>query len=204
MKVRPDDVLGKTFGWLTVLGPSMSAIRGGKPYNCKCNCGRTVPVADVDLIKGRKKSCGCRMGNTVHGLSRDRTWNIWRGMIGRCHGEWAKTGRYQTRGITVCERWRESFDAFLEDMGEAPFGRSIDRIDNDGNYEPGNCRWATPVQQSRNKSNNVWLVLDGRRMIARDWAAELGVASGSISYYAKNGLMERTQPPKRKKCQATT
>jgi hypothetical protein len=204
MKIRPDDVLGKTFGWLTVLSPSMSAIKGGKPYNCRCKCGRTVPVADADLVKGRKKSCGCRQGNTVHGLSRDRTWNIWRGMVGRCHGEWAKGGRYQTRGIVVCERWRESFDAFLEDMGDVPYGHSIDRIDNDGDYEPGNCRWATPIEQNRNKSNNVWLLLDGRRMIAQDWAAELGVASGSVRHYAKIGLLDRVQPPKQKKCQDTT
>jgi hypothetical protein len=92
-----------------------------------------------------------------HGHARasrpSRTYNTWQSMIRRCHNPGTRQERkwYADRGIRVCDRWRESFDNFLADMGERPEGRTLDRIDTDGNYEPGNCRWATPIEQRHNR-----------------------------------------------------
>lgn len=91
--------------------------------------------------------------NKKHGQTATPTWNSWYAMQRRCH-EIANPAyeRYGGRGITVCDRWRDSFEAFLTDMGERPLGKTLDRIDPDGNYEPGNCRWATPLEQRHNRS----------------------------------------------------
>lgn len=84
------------------------------------------------------------------------------------------------RGIVICERWRTSFDNFFADMGLCPPGQSIERIDNDGNYEPGNCKWASGSEQQRNKKNNHYAEAFGRTLILADWAREIGVHQSTI------------------------
>lgn len=120
-------------------------------YWCRCICGIECSFTVSQIETGKRRSCGCRKKNRNHGWSKTPTYKSWLHMRGRCfdannpnYSEWGG------RGITVCDRWSD-FMNFLEDMGPRPDGTSIDRMDNDGNYEPGNCRWATPLEQSRNR-----------------------------------------------------
>lgn len=111
----------------------------------------------------------------------------WVEMKNRCHRPERKDWhRYGGRGIIVCERWRSSLADFAKDVGEPPFpGAQLDRIDNDGNYTPGNVRWATSREQARNVKTNVWVEVDGVRLIWKDWAKRLGVSHQALSYRAK-------------------
>ena len=122
-----------------------------------------------------------------------RTYAIWKALKKRCSNpsdhNWV---RYGGRGISVCDRWNADFAAFLADMGECPPGRSIDRIDNDGNYEPGNCRWATSNEQARNKSTTQYLNVDGDLLTIPDCADKFGVAKQTIKKRIARGIPAST------------
>ena len=143
---------GERYGLLTVVSQSESR-NGRRVYECRCDCGNTTLVLSTHLRQGQTKSCGCRE-RTTHGHKlvdgASPTYNSWKMMLTRCrnpqHKDWEF---YGARGITVCDRWSR-FVHFLEDMGERPEGTSLDRIDVLGNYEPGNCRWATREVQAKN------------------------------------------------------
>jgi len=113
-------------------------------------------------------------------------------MIERCENpKNKKFPSYGGRGIRVCSRWRNSFEAFLEDMGGKPKGFSVDRIDNNGNYEPGNCRWADAKTQAKNRRSNVWIEYKGKRMIISDWADALGINRGTLEARKKAGWADQ-------------
>jgi hypothetical protein len=117
-----------------------------------------------------------------HGRSFDPIYNVWQRMIARCHKKYSTSyGRYGARGIKVCLRWRASFEAFLADMGERPEGMQLDRYpDNNGNYEPGNVRWATRKQNNRNRRSNRLLTLNGKTQTMTDWAEEYGINASTL------------------------
>lgn len=153
------DRKGAQFGRWTVLYKTEQKQLRHWLWMCKCKCGTVRPVSIHSLVTGRSVSCGCFRAETAgnlsrtHGLSRSRIYKIWEGMITRCHK--CKVPRvykyYQGKGIKVCDRWRYSFPNFYADMGDPPPKYSIDRINGNGNYEPGNCRWATAKEQGSNK-----------------------------------------------------
>lgn len=120
-------------------------------YKCRCICGTTKEILAKNLVNGRTKTCGCVRGTENHGMRYTSTYRSWVSMRQRCKNPNA-TG-YQNwggRGITVCARW-DKFSAFLEDMGERPPGTTLERVDNDGDYTPDNCVWATYKQQAANQ-----------------------------------------------------
>lgn len=181
--VRPArlPVPGHTYGRLTALR-SASGVDRGIMWACRCICGNEVEVNRYSLIAGTTKSCGCIKkergynGYRTHGLSRSPEHRVWRSILQRCLLPSSPSyAYYGGRGITVCEEWRRSFMAFLAVVGERPSLRhSIDRIDPNGNYEPGNVRWATPKEQARNRRNNRIVVLDGTSMCLTDAAERIG------------------------------
>lgn len=148
-------MIGRDFGLLTVCFRewTQSPIAGSRLWLCSCECGRARVYDETELVRGDVISCGCKRVTKSANPDLDRPLRqIWRAMILRCcsplNNNWKN---YGGRGIRVCQRWIDSFEDFVADMGERPAGMSIDRINNDGNYEPGNCRWATAKQQSNNR-----------------------------------------------------
>jgi hypothetical protein len=165
---------------------------------CKCDCGKEVKV-DLDSLKRNKiKSCGCfyKNHNITHGLYNHKLYNVWIAMINRCYNEKCREYRwYGARGISVCDRWRYSISDFISDIGMQPTPKhTIDRIDTNGNYEPSNFRWATIIEQQKNRRSNVFLEYNNEKMILADWARKFKIRPSSFGEYInKHGLISTMQ-----------
>lgn len=158
-RAQIDIPMGTVFGgWTVVGGPIQKSLK--KYYVCACECGAQREIYQYHLRSGQSSSCGCRAAastarrSTKHGMTGSPEYRVWRAMIDRCCRKRSRRFKdYGGRGIGVCPRWRDSFESFYEDMGPRPSkSHSLDRIDNDAGYSLENCRWATLVEQARNKS----------------------------------------------------
>lgn len=185
------DLSGQKFGRFTVTDKHESRGVGKKSkvyWFCKCECGTEKWVIGASLTSGNTKSCGCYHSdnlvkrNKSHGMSKTSVYRIWSGIIGRtCNPDDNSYSRYGGRGISVCERWKD-FENFYEDMGDRPEGKSIDRIDNDGDYCPENCRWATDKQQTNNSSRNFLITRNGETKTLAEWCGGIDGDYNGIPY----------------------
>ena len=186
MSMAVTSLVGRRFRWLKVVALSQRESRHVY-WRCVCRCGAEVEARSDNLKCGDTTSCGCRNRSRLrtHGKSRTPEFACWSAMIARCYNKNNKDyDRYGGRGITVCARWRKSFVAFLNDMGQRPIGKTLDRSDNDKGYSPKNCRWATIAQQNRNKSNV--------RLSAREAAAIRRSKKSTTVIAEKYGVAEAT------------
>lgn len=188
------DLTGQRFGRLTVVERAPNN-QGQTRWLCHCDCGTERNVNAGSLQAGLTLSCGC-LGRerrikslTKHGLARSPQNRVWSAIKDRClnpndHG----FASYGGRGITICDRWRDSFAAFYADMGPRPSpGLAVERIDNDGPYSPENCRWATQIEQCNNTRRNVWLTYAERTQTVAQWSRETGIGSPTIRWRLKQG-----------------
>ena len=198
--LRGGDLSGSRFGRLAVMERTSERRGGYVVYRCLCDCGTEKGIASNSLRNGHTRSCGCleienrkrinsEFGSrtTTHGMHKTAAYKSWVGMKSRCASKGEK--HYHGKGVQVCKRWSESFEAFLSDMGTPKRGQSIDRIDNSGNYEPGNCRWTDSKTQCRNRSNNVFVENQGEVMTVAEYAERSGMSwSGANKKSKREGF----------------
>lgn len=196
------------FGWLTVLRNVQR-----NDWLCRCECGVEVVVKGFKLLSGNNKSCGCLKRSVLgdatrtHGMANSRVkgyssraYGVWQAMRDRCSNPNRKDYyRYGGRGISVCERWARSFEAFLEDMGEPPAGLTLDRIDNDAGYFKENCKWATRKEQVLNSTQVKHIVLDGTTRPLSEWLQQHGLSKYTYYRRKRAGLTDEEALKKEKR-----
>lgn len=190
---RCHDLTGQKFGRLTVIGLDESRQTRKTYWICQCECGGIKSARSDSLLCGAIKSCGCLHNETAarnvaknhtHKQSGTRLYHIWQDMKKRCfNSNDTHYHRYGGRGITVCEEWANNFEAFYKwalDNGYSE-GLTIDRINNDGNYEPSNCKWSTLQEQSNNKSTNIKLTIGNASKTLAEWCRIFEVDYSTVS-----------------------
>ena len=181
------DLTGQKFGKLKVL--SFIGMKNGKScWLCQCECKKKRIVVRGNLVSSNTKSCGClRGGKQKHGFSKHELYCVWKGMMRRCYDPRVESySRYGNRNIKVCDRWK-IFPNFVKDMSPRPDGTTLDRIDNDGDYTPDNCRWATIKEQNWNSRNNRVVEYQGESRILMDWAKTLKLNYQALWIRLKKG-----------------
>lgn len=187
MRGVPSDLIGKTYGRLTVVS-LYKRIKGVTYWKCTCQCGADKVLRASNL--GSTRSCGClreegwKTLNKIHGEAPGKTkeYRTWKGIKTR-----AKSSNETYKNISVCKRWMESYDAFLDDMGRAPSPKhSLDRINSNGNYEPGNCRWATSHEQINNRRITRRIEYNGEIKTLKEWADHF-----NLNYTSLHGKIYR-------------
>lgn len=181
---------GTRFGyWEVVEYEGFSEKRHNQILLCKCVCGTLRGISFPELSSGRSKSCGCKRGEHVsanrntHNMSNTRLYSIWRSMKGRCYYKAHKAyDNYGGRGITVCSEWRDNFEAFHDWAMANGYADNLtlDRRDNDKGYSPDNCRWATRIEQMRNRTITVFIEYKGKAKTIPEWAEELGMEAKTL------------------------
>ena len=185
------DLKGQKFGKLTVIERAENKGKNTR-WLCLCECGNKTIVHAISLRSGSTKSCGCyksiapKLSNTKHGMSHTTTHKIWCDIKSRCFClNDPAYKNYGGRGITMCDRWKNSFEAFYEDVSKLPHfnekGFTLDRIDNDGNYEPNNVRWVDRITQGNNKRNNRLISYNGETHTMAEWAKIKGLNYKTLS-----------------------
>lgn len=180
------NIVGQCFNKLLVIERTSNDKWGNACWLCLCDCGSEIIVRTAYLKNNHTQSCGCLSIEKIversikHGYKKrgttSRTYTSWQLMIQRCiNPNNPAYKNYGGRGIKVCQQWRNSFENFLKDMGEAPNGLQLDRIKNDQGYCKKNCHWATSKQQNRNKRNNCLITYNGKTQCLIEWAEEIGI-----------------------------
>lgn len=178
-------------------------------WKCRCDCGKEFICSVYNILSGRRKACSSSCGRTQHGhavaKSKPQTYTAWTSMRQRCYNQLHKAyPSYGGRGIKICERWIHSYTNFLTDMGEpTALGLTLERKDNNGDYTPDNCIWATTKEQNRNQRTRAWLDINGERKPVWQWAEETNQPASTIYSRMRKGwtgqevLYGRTRKPKR-------
>ena len=174
-------------------------------WKCMCDCGKMTTARGADLTSGRKKSCGCLQKDHAikHGMEGTRLYRIWHGMKDRCKNENGKNyANHGGRGISICEEWCNDFQAFYDWSMENGYqdGLTIDRRDNDGNYEPSNCRWTTAKVQANNRRSNRMIEYEGESHTEAEWGEITGLGRSVVHQRLKEGwsIKKTLTEPKRR------
>lgn len=186
MPKRREDLTGRRFGRLTVIEFYDHNKYGQPRWLCKCDCGNTTVVVGSDIRSGSTSSCGCLWKERImeakvtHGMSYSNVYPEYRNMKSRCYDENAHNYKwYGGRGIKMCDRWKDDIHDFYNDVSKLPHfgekGYTLDRIDNDGDYEPGNVRWATNSEQCNNRSSNLLYEYDGKTRTLKEISDITGI-----------------------------
>ena len=192
---RIKDLTGQRFGKLTVISmhPVQTKTHRAQ-WNCLCDCGNTKIITAAHLIHKQTRSCGCyrkeviTARNTTHNMTQTSTYRSFLAMHRRCYDKYNEHYLYYgARGITVCDRWKNSFENFHADMGNRPEGKTLERINNEEGYSPQNCVWATPTQQASNRRNNVKIEINGEIKTVAEWCRVTQIKQSTVSERIKRG-----------------
>lgn len=189
-ETRADIEPGMKFGKLTAIEPAGKNKKGESLWIFECECGRRKAMRKYRVVSSGVRSCGCTRArfHKKHGMSDTRLYKCWKGMIGRCRPTSEKHHYYFDRGISVCEEWKNP-EVFCEWAISNGYGDNLtlDRINNDGNYEPSNCRWVTQKQQVRNRSVSISVEFNGEIRGLQEWSEVLGIKIGTLYARWKKG-----------------
>lgn len=199
MRSNLGDITGKRFGkWLVVEKTDGKEGVCNSVWKCRCDCGNEKLIKGINLIRGKSRSCGCLKTSICknrflkHGMHNTKIYQTWEAMISRCE---CKTNisykNYHKRGIEVCDEWKKSFEKFYEDVSKlenfGSEGYTLDRINNDEGYAPGNVRWADRYTQNNNTSKNIYIELNGETKTLAQWVRLYNIKYYTVLYRMRRG-----------------